>query len=172
MRTKLLILMTIIASLVGCKSKEPTGKADGAATPAAVPAAMPQGRLNYVEHSYHAMYMAPFSNFELKRIDDSDSCEFKFYHYDQEETHTVSDTLLDAARRIISEEKMYEYAKAYINPMADQILDGYNWSFLAIFDGKEHISSHGRQASAPGNGIRLLGEMLSNAAEQVADKIE
>ena len=84
----------------------------------------------------------------------------------------MSDTLLDAARRIISEEKMYEYAKAYINPMADQILDGYNWSFLAIFDGKEHISSHGRQASAPGNGIRLLGEMLSNAAEQVADKIE
>lgn len=88
---------------------------------------MPKGRLLRVEFSYQGMRMEPFGNFDLKRsftkvkvkgkVKEEVKSEFNFYRYQNEATlHDVPDTLFDAARRIIEEEHMYEYAPSYNLP--------------------------------------------------------
>jgi len=84
-------------------------------------------------------------------------------------SYEVSDTLFDAARRIIEEERMFEY-DSYYSPETDgRILDGYSWSFDARFEGDRHISSNGSHASPKGDGLSKISRLFSNAAQQLVE---
>ena len=125
---------------------------------------MPKGSLLRVTSFYQGMMMQPFSRFNLHRDTVAGTTKLAFYHYSNETECVVSDTLLDAARSIIEEEKMYEYAPEYSLKLDERILDGYHWGFTADFEGDEHLSSGGSNVSPGGNGISRLERLLFEAA--------
>ena len=126
---------------------------------------MPQGRLLKVTCRYQGMMMQPFSNFDLQRDTVTGAAKLSFSHYSDDKEYAVSDTLLDAARRIIEEEKMYEYDSHYSLNLDERILDGFNWSFSADFEGKERLFSSGSHVMPDGNGIHRLEGLLFDAAK-------
>lgn len=143
---------------------------------------MPKGRLLRVEFSYQGMRMEPFGNFDLKRsftkvkikgkVKEEVKSEFNFYRYQNEATlHDVPDTLFDAARRIIEEEHMYEYAPFYNLPPGEDLLDGFHWSFTAWFENGEILSSSGR-LDPKGNGLDRMKMLLYNAAKAYTEQKE
>ena len=166
MTKKLILTMGILGILFGCKSKANTADPqNGNDITLNTQQKMPEGRLLRVQYFYQGMMMEEFGSFDLQRT--SDGCKLSFRHFSSEVSYEVSDTLLDAARRIIEQEKMYEYASSYSLQMDDRILDGYSWSFDADFEGDEHISSGGRHVSPQGDGLYKISTLLSNAARQL-----
>ena len=124
---------------------------------------MPAGRLNEVSYSYQGMRMEVIGNPSLKRAEGGKATlSFKFFS--DERSYEVSDTLLDKARDIIEEEKMYNYDSSYSLSFSERILDGYSWSFDAIFEGGERLSSHGRHVEPEGNGLNRIDSLLRAAA--------
>jgi hypothetical protein len=193
MKTKLFLLMMtmgLLSLFTGCKSKKAMADEGGdTPMPTVLPVmpqdekvivdevgdtptpteqrTMPQGRLLRVEYSFQGMRMAPFRDFDLRRSADGSKSTFSFHHVGEVNIDGVPDSLFDAARRIIEEERMYEYASSYgLSPeIGQRMLDGYRWSFDAEFENNESISSSGRHVSPEGKGLNRMEELLSNAAK-------
>ena len=158
----LLIIMGILASVLsGCKSSKVAGNDSQEPTQPVVERTMPQGRLIGVEYRYGGMMMEMVSNFNLSRREEP--ARLSFYFYNQEVSYEVSDTLFDAARRIIEEEKMYAYAPDYSLELNEMILDGFHWSFTAAFE-DERIHSSGSHVWPEGKGLNRLSTLLRDAA--------
>ncbi|MBR3456349.1 MAG: hypothetical protein IKH26_13640 [Bacteroidaceae bacterium] len=161
---KLLLIMSLLGLFTSCKSQETGDNKKEQPT-------MPQGKLISLDYNYGGMRMEQFSDFSLQRKKDGTGALLKFRHYKGEVKYEVSDTLLDAAKRIIEEEKMYEYAVSYalksIN--GERILDGYSWHFYALFENKDAINSSGSNASPGGEGLHRISALLSAAAQQCID---
>ena len=130
---------------------------------------MPVGRLDEVAYSYQGMQMNVIDQPRLKRTSDGKAVlTFSFYH--DERSYEVPDTLLDTARDIIEAEKMYEYGVSYSTVFDGRILDGYSWSFDAVFEGGERLSSHGRNARPEGSGLHRIERLLNDAARECLPK--
>lgn len=175
MTKKLILMMGILGILFGCKSKvtdvdEPSSHPSHPSP--LTQQKMPEGRLLGVSYFYQGMMMEEFGSFGLHRDAVGKTAELSFRHFSNEESHEVSDTLFDAARRIIEEEKMYEYAPSYQLKMKERILDGYSWSFSAKFEGNENISSGGSNVSPNGKGLDKIRNLLYDAAKRVANPDE
>lgn len=165
---KLILMMCLLGLFTGCKSQNNNDGNDGTIDykPKDEPT-MPEGKLNKLEYNFSGMMIPAFGDFTLQRKEDGKGATLNFRHYNVETSYEVSDTLLDAARRIIEEEKMYAFARSYTLVMNDgeRILDGYHWDFYADFDDR-YISSSGRHASPEGNGLHRIEKLLSEAAQQ------
>ena len=154
--------MGILASIFsGCKTSKEAGSEGQEPKQPVVERTMPQGKLMGVIYRYGGMMMEMVSDFNLSRKEGPARLTFSFYN--QEVSYEVSDTLFDAARRIIEEEKMYEYAPEYSLQMDHMILDGYHWSFTATFE-DERLHSSGSHVSPDGNGLSRLSNLLREAA--------
>jgi hypothetical protein len=152
--------------LLGCKTS--SGITDAPSEPEAQPSSsvqMPAGRLNEVSYSYQGMMMNVVGQPTLKRTEGGKAL-LSFHYYSEERSYEVSDTLLDKAREIIEEEKMYEYAPSYSLNLTERILDGYSWSFDAVFEGGKRLSSHGRHVSPNGDGLNRIERLLETAARE------
>lgn len=126
---------------------------------------MPAGLLNEVSYSYQGMRMEMVGSPTLKRTD-SGKALLTFRFYADERSYEVSDTLLDKARGIIEEAKMYEYEPSYSPSFEGRILDGYSWSFSATFEGGGRLYSHGSNASPKGDGLHRIEKLFQDAARQ------
>ena len=116
--------------------------------------AMPQGKLLRVEYAYNGM------------------SEFNFRHYNTQVSHDgAPDSLFTEARRIIEEERMYEYGDSYHLPaeLEASMLDGFSWHFDAYFENGVHISSHGRHVLPEGKGLHSLENLLYKAANDIIE---
>ena len=154
--------MGILASVFsGCKSSKEAGNESQQPTQPVVEQTMPQGKLLEVGYRYGGMMMEMVSNMTLSRREGP--ARLTFFFYNQEVSYEVSDTLFDAARRIIEEEKMYAYAVNYSLELSERILDGYHWSFFANFE-DERLRSSGSHVSPEGNGLNRLSTLLREAA--------
>jgi len=168
-KTTFLLLMTvgILLFCAGCKSNKPVipDKNNTVEQPAKK-ATMPQGRLMHVMYKYSGMARMPYSNFNLIRTDSGKS-SFSFWHGSEMSFENIPDSLFDALRRVIEEEHMYEYESYYGLPreLEQGMLDGYSWSFDAVFENKERISSSGRHVSPDGKGLRKIEDLLVKAAQ-------
>ena len=166
---KLIIIMGILGTIFACKCKEKAADQQNNGNVNTVekknPAVMPDGRLLRVTYSYQGMMMMEFGNFDLHST--PEGCKLTFRHFSNEVTYEVSDTLLDAARSIIEQEKMYEYDSYYSFKSEHRMLDGYHWDFDAWFEGDKRISSGGSHVSPGGNGLHKIEELLSKAAQQL-----
>ena len=151
-----LMAITILGMTFGCKTPK-TG--DGADSPFSK---MPAGRLTMVSYNYQGMRMMLVSSPTVTLGEDGKTI-MTFSKYTEDRSFEVSDTILDAARKIIEEEKMYNYASRYDNKFNDMILDGYSWNFSAKFDSGETIYSGGRNAQPDGDGLHRIGRLLSDA---------
>ena len=169
MTKKLILMMGILGLLFGCKSNEKTTEAPTSHPSPLAQQKMPEGRLLRVSFFYQGMMMEELGNFDLHREADGKTAVLSFRHYSDEVSHEVSDTLFDAARRIIEEEKMYEYASSYKLEMKEMILDGYSWGFDADFEGDEHIASGGSNVSPRGDGLNKIRNLLYEAAKRVVE---
>lgn len=165
-----ILVMAIAGTIIACKSKEKVVSPDDGEVKTTVvekeKRTMPEGRLNRVTYSYQGMAMEPFRDFDLRRNADGTGCMLSFKIRLEEMSYEVSDTLLDAARRIIEEERMYEYATFYSFKSDARVLDGYHWDFDAYFEGGEKILSGGRHVSPKGDGLNKIRKLLYHAAEQ------
>ena len=175
MNRKLIIAIVMTSMLIGCKSKEKaTDQQNGGDVSTIVEKkelpTMPEGRLLRVTYYFQGMRMPEFGNFDLKRSPEGSRLFFK--HYNSDASCEVSDTLFDAVRNIIEQEKMYEYDSYYSFKTDERILDGYRWEFEAWFEGDKRISSGGRHVSPSGKGLQKIDSLLSEAARQAmqADK--
>ena len=138
-------------------------------------AQMPQSKLLRVSYNFGGMRMPEFGDFDLKRNADGGEVEFSFYHYRKEmKVKEVPDSVFDALRTIIEEERMYEYAKSYRLPpdIEEGMLDGFHWSFDAWFEGDEYLSSTGRHVTPDGKGLRRIEDCLSEAARIAVERLE
>lgn len=85
-----------------------------------------------------------------------------------EKTLTESD--VEGFVQIIRDEKMYRYKERYLPPV--KVLDGYMWSFRAVFEGGG-IYSRGSNAKPRGDGLKRLRELaeklLQDGSEMVVD---
>lgn len=130
--------------------------------------AMPEGRIVRLHYNYNGMMMVEFCNFTLCRLPDGKGTQFSFRHRGNEVTiNDASDSLLDAARRIIEEESMYEYDSYYSLRMDGRILDGYSWDFDVYFESGEKLLTGGRHVSPDGNGLRRISSLLSDTARRL-----
>lgn len=174
MTKKLILTMGIIGILFGCKCKEKAieqqNSGDVNTTVVTEKPTMPEGRLLRVAYSYQGMMMEEFGNYDLQRTPDGNKLTFR--HFSDEVTYEVSDTLFEAARRIIEEERMYEYDSYYSLKMEERILDGDRWDFDAWFEGDKQISSGGRNVSPKGNGLHKISTLLRDAARQLVEADE
>lgn len=130
--------------------------------------AMPLGKLLRLEYSFGGMRMPVYGDFDLKRNAETGENDFRFLHYNKEVfTKGVPDSVFTAARRIIEEERMYEYASSYVLPpeVEKGMLDGFSWRFEACFENGERISSHGRHVMPDGKGLRKIERLLHDAAK-------
>jgi hypothetical protein len=128
---------------------------------------MPEGCIVRLHYNYKGMMMEEFSNFTLLRLPDGKGNQLCFRHRGQEVTvNDVSDSLFDAARNIIEEERMYEYDSYYSLKMDGRILDGYSWDFDVYFEGGEKLLSGGRHVSPDGNGLQRISKLLNDAARE------
>jgi hypothetical protein len=166
---KLLLIMSLLGLFTACKSQNNTD-GDSNNTKKVEPT-MPKGKLLGLEYNFSGMRIEQFSDFNLQRKEKGHKATMKFRHYNKEVEYEVSDTLLDAAKRIIEEEKMYEYGVSYSweVPNGERILDGYYWHFYALFENKDTISSTGSNASPSGEGLHRINALLSTAAKQCID---
>ena len=159
---KLFLIMVLLGACTLCQAQESTRQP-----------AMPQGKLLRVTYDFNGMRMAEYSDFDLKRNADGSESEFKFRHYNSSEVSMdgVADSLFDAARQIIEEERMYEYASSYSLPreLAETMLDGFKWQFEAYFENGASISSHGRHVMPDGKGLRRIEALLSEAAKALIE---
>ena len=161
--------MSLLGLFTGCKSQNTDGDSPNKKTKKEIK--MPQSKLLRVEYNYSGMMMEPFYNIELYRNEEGKGPQLKFETQRQEYSFEVSDTLFDAARRIIEEEKMYEYGVSYELASDIQVLDGYAWRFYARFENKEeNIDSRGHQVSPNGNGLNRMRQLLYDAAEKCMEK--
>ena len=133
---------------------------------------MPQGKLLGLEYNYSGMRIEQFSDFNLQRKEKGHGATMKFRYFNKEVSYEVSDTLLDAAKRIIEEEKMYEYGLSYSWEVmnGERILDGFYWSFHALFENKDTINSTGSNASPEGEGLHRISRLLHDAAMKCVEK--
>ena len=163
-----LVTMVLAGLLAGCKSHKAPSTDDGELTEKGdkeMKNTMPQGRLLSVSYNYQGMMMESIRNKELTRKDGTPTIKFEFVG--EERQFTVSDTLFDAARAIIEEEQMYNYRGYYsLGKMGLEVLDGYNWSFDATFEGDESISSGGSNNSPGGDGLHRIDKLLFDTAVQ------
>ena len=165
-------MMGILGTLFACKGKEKAidpNNGGNITQHFTQNKKMPEGRLLRVAYFYQGMMMEEFGHFDLKRQADGKTATLSFHHFSDEVSYEVSDTLFDAARRIIEQEKMYEYASSYSLKMKDRILDGYSWSFDADFEGDEHISTGGSNVSPDGDGLHKIRKLLYDAAKRVVE---
>ena len=98
--------------------------------------------------------------------------EFNFRHYNTQVSHDgAPDSLFTEARRIIEEERMYEYGDSYRLPaeLEASMLDGFSWHFDAYFENGVHISSHGRHVLPEGKGLHSLENLLYKAANDIIE---
>lgn len=65
---------------------------------------------------------------------------------------------LQKFRQIIEENKMYKYKDSY-RPMV-RVLDGWSWSFTAVFSDGTSISSHGSNAGPSDDGLQEIRELM------------
>ena len=98
--------MSLLGLFTGCKSQNTDGNGPNKKVKTEVK--MPKSKLLHMEFNYSGMMMEPFYNLELDRNEEAKGRQLKFNSHGQEYSFEVSDTLFDAARRIIEEEKMYE----------------------------------------------------------------
>ena len=169
MMKNILFAMSLLGLLTCCTSKK--AMIDEPQTPPSTQLeeqrTMPQGRLKYFSYNRRESFMPVYGKFELKLNEGGKGATFSFYSRGRGDvTHEVSDTLLDAVRRIIEEEQMYTYEIGYSLAFKERILDGYSWDFLAIFEGKETVSSRGNNAEPGGNGLRRMENFLMEAAKK------
>ena len=166
---KLILVMGILGTIFACKGKEKAAEQQNGGNNTTAEKkekpTMPEGRLLRVQYFFQGMMMEEFGNFDLQRL--PDGCKLSFRHFSDEVSYEVSDTLLDAARQIIEQERMYEYDSYYKFEMDERMLDGYRWSFDAWFEGDKQISSGGRHVSPDGKGLNKIEELLRNAARQL-----
>ncbi len=166
-KTTFLALTLIAITMMGCKTNMTTTTVTPEPAPATEkkPKTMPQGRLLEVDYKEHGMRMPAFGDFQLNRR--SGTPTLSFYHWSEKKVIEVPDSLFDVARRIMEEEKMYEYDSYYDKtPKGERILDGTRWDFSAYFEGKQYISSGGFDTWPQNvNGIRRLVKLLTEAAK-------
>ena len=163
--------MALLGLFTGCKTSNGSGNDDK--TTVQPPRPMPQGQLIEVSYHYQGMAREMIEQPRLSRMNGKPMLEFDFYG--EKKQFEVSDTLFDAARTIIEEERMYEYSTSYSLQMNNErILDGYSWSFDATFlnpdSTRERLSSHGRNAEPDGNGLSRMRQLLHNTAQPFAQE--
>lgn len=164
MSMKLMAMTAMLGMAMGCKMSHNTTDPAGRGT--TKEATMPQGRLIEVEYDYQGMVMEMIGSPRLFRSEGKAMLSFRLMG-GEEETHEVSDTLFDAARTIIEEERMYAYGSSYkISSPFVEVLDGYSWHFEAVFEGGEHLSSGGSNVRPEGQGLSRISKLLTEAAEQ------
>ena len=108
----------------------------------------------------------------MKRDAETGKSEFNFRHYNTQVSHDgAPDSLFTEARRIIEEERMYEYGDSYHLPaeLEASMLDGFSWHFDAYFENGVHISSHGRHVLPEGKGLHSLENLLYKAANDIIE---
>ena len=79
----------------------------------------------------------------------------------------LSSNDLQKFRQIIEANKMYKYKDSY-RPMV-RVLDGWSWSFTAVFSDGTSISSHGSNAGPSGDGLQEIRELMQ---ELIKDGVE
>ena len=168
---RIILAMAILGTICGCKSKDavvPAGNGGDEPvieTPKEKPT-MPQGRLLRVTYLYQGMAMEEFGDFDLTRFAEEGGNKLKFRYRGDRVTYEVSDTLFDAARRIIEEQKMYELDQSYTLRSEFRVLDGYRWEFASYYEGKQSVSSSGRNAEPNNEGLGMIRDLLLKAAQQ------
>lgn len=70
----------------------------------------------------------------------------------------LSSNDLQKFRQIIEANKMYKYKDSY-RPMV-RVLDGWSWSFTAVFSDGTSISSHGSNAGPSDDGLQEIRELM------------
>lgn len=65
---------------------------------------------------------------------------------------------LQKFRQIIETNKMYKYKDSY-RPMV-RVLDGWSWTFTAVFSDGTSISSHGSNAGPSDDGLQEIRELM------------
>ncbi|MBR2234876.1 MAG: hypothetical protein IJ892_07460 [Prevotella sp.] len=174
---RIILAMAVVGALFGCKAKEPASSTiggddkPGIATPKAKPT-MPQGRLLRVTYLYQGMRMEEFGEYDLTRFPEEGGGKLKFRYRGDKVAYDVSDTLFDAARRIIDEEKLYELDSYYTFKSEYRVLDGYRWDFASYFEGKQTVSSGGRNAMPNSKGLSMIRDLLFAAARKCVENNE
>lgn len=171
-KTTLFTILLTTLTMTGCKTTQTpvTSAPDGisvgeTSTPPEKEAkTMPQGRLLQVSYEERGMNFPEFGDFKLSRRSEPPTLTFR--HWSDEVKIAVSDSLFDAALNIIKEERMYEYESKYDDtPPGVRLLDGMNWDFMAVFEGKQYIFASGK-STWPKNrkGLDLIIKLLTEAA--------
>lgn len=150
-----LMAISFLGMTFGCKTPKAGDDSDSPFSK------MPAGKLTMVSYNYQGMRMMLVSSPTVTLCDDGKTM-LTFSKYTEERSFEVSDTILDAARKIIEEEEMYKYASRYDNMFNNMILDGYSWSFSALFDSGQKIYSGGRNAEPRGEGLNRIGRLLND----------
>ena len=153
----MLMAITFLGMTFGCKTPK---AGDNSVSPFSK---MPAGKLTMVSYKYQGMRMM-FVSEPTVTLGDDGKTRLTFSKYTEERSFEVSDTILDAARKIIEEEEMYKYASRYDNKFNSMILDGFSWHFSAKFDDGANISTGGRNASPNGNGLHRIESLLTDVA--------
>ena len=163
--------MSVVSMLFGCKCMQNVIGSKENRKPQKENV-MPEGRLLRMQYSYSGMRLEYFSDYDLSRVLDDGSCKLSFRFRGNEVSFDAPDSLFDIARRIIEEEKMYQYGSFYgLSPeMESGLLDGYSWRFSAEFEGNQSLSSSGRHVSPEGKGLDKIKMLLFEAANDCIKK--
>ncbi len=165
MKKTLLIALTIAGMLTACKTHQSVTQKGEKET---VIREMPKDRLELVSYNYQGMAYEPFYDFCLMRSNGQST--FQFMYQGQSKQYAVGDSLFDQARAIIEEEQMYKYKPYYDFESEFRVLDGYKWSFSAVFEGNQRISSGGNNNSPNDNGLNRISKLFYQAARTLLDK--
>jgi len=165
MKKILLIALTIAGMLTACKTQRSATYNMDKETAIKE---MPKDRLELVSYNYQGMAYEPFYDFCLMRSNGQST--FQFMYQGQSMQYAVGDSLFDQARAIIEEEQMYKYKTYYDFDSESRILDGYKWSFSAVFEGNQRISSGGSNSSPEDNGLNRISKLFYQAARTLLDK--
>ncbi|MCR4604000.1 MAG: hypothetical protein K5683_10800 [Prevotella sp.] len=164
MKRIILITLMMAGLLTACKtsrqlSSQPVEK------PQATMRQMPQGRLLHVEYDFQGMAFEQIRAIILDRTDGKPVIHFEYIS--DKRQYDVADSLFDQARAIIEEEQMYNYEPSYQWDTQEQVLDGYRWSFEAVFEGGQRIGSSGRNLSPDGKGLSRISTLLEQTARSL-----
>lgn len=126
--------------------------------------------LNMVEYCHQGMRMSPVAQMRVERKDGNVVFVIKGTTTDEKE-YLVDDgeQILKEALKIIEEDNMLNYKSAYSLKTSDRVLDGESWSFEAKLADGRSVSTHGRNATPDGDGLKRMRTLLYERAYKLLE---